>query len=118
MENNSVRVPNFAVPGAGEGGGSPRGDYTFFLLQQCARHQWIMSATPEDGYFNIRNSCLSLLSWCPDKDKRDELFRVYKEKEREYNGDVVSASIYVVGMFVDYLNESLEFTEKEYGVVI
>jgi hypothetical protein len=114
----NINVPTFAVPKPGDAGGSPRGDYTYFLLAQCARHQWIMSSTPEDGYINIRNSCLSLVSFCPDEQKRDELFKLYKAKEEEYGGDVVSTSLFVVGKMVDYLNEALEFTEKDYGMVI
>lgn len=114
----SIRVPDFAVPKPGDASGSPRGDYTFFLLQQCARHQWIMASTREDEYVNIRNSCLSLISFCPDKQKRQELFELWKKKEDEYDHDVVATSVFVIGVMVDYLNDTLEFTEKDYGMVI
>lgn len=118
--------PEFTAPGVGQGG-SPKGQYTYFLLQQCARHQWIMSSEDQNVH-NIERSCLSLISWCPDRATRTQLHKLYYETKNKLMNDpadplgaeasIVSASIFVVGTFVDYLNEALEFTEESYGVII
>ena len=115
MENSSSSN-TFSVPGdAGGNGGSPKGLYLYFLLQQCAKHQWTLASTKEDGYVNIERSCLGLITWCPDKNKRQYLFESYQQKKQEYGGEteeaIVSASVFVVGELVDYLNEALQFTD-------
>ena len=118
---------NSTMVGAGGQGGSPNTMYTFFLLQQAARHQWIMS-TNEDNFYNIERSCLSLISFCPNRDVRVKLIRDYETRKQNLIDDpnhplskdaaIVSAAIFAVGQFVDYLNVALELTEDAYGSVI
>ena len=80
-------------------GGSPKAMYIIYLLQQCGYHQKIMS-TNEEKIYNIERSCLSLISWCPDEEAQDMLFKLYQNKKAEYKAldgseesAVVSATI-------------------------
>lgn len=117
------RAPDFSIPQAGQAG-SPKGIYSFFLFQQAAKHQWVMSTTSETPY-NIERSCLSLLSFCTPEDARTLLFKIYEDKKAEFKkcdlseeAAIVSASVYTIGKFMDHLNTALEFTEESNGGVI
>lgn len=113
-------APNFSVP-VGDGG-SPKSIYSFFLFQQAAKHQWVMS-NKDDNFYNIERSCLSLLSFCTPMGKREELFaKYYAEKERLKKDEgmleeaaIVSASVLVVGKLMDHLNAVLELSEESNG---
>jgi len=85
-------------------------------------------SSEDQNVHNIERSCLSLISWCPDRATRTKLHKMYSDTKNKLINDpvdplgneaaIVSASIFVVGAFVDYLNEALEFTEESYGVII
>lgn len=89
-------------------GGSPKMMYTYFLLNQCAKY---LDAMKQPSGINVDTTTTSLLAFCPDVTRRDQLFKSYLERKKEIESDV-TASILTIGDFQAYLSEVLEFTEK------
>jgi hypothetical protein len=101
------------------GGGSPK------MLFQCfyynlAQHYFETLRTTQDAG-NIEQSTAAIIALCcPDKDKREQLWKRYtlimegKDPDVMKVGEsqVVTASVLVIGDLTSYLNEVLEFTEK------
>jgi hypothetical protein len=91
-------------------GGSPKMMYTYFLLNQCAKY---LDAMKQPKDINVDTTTTSLLAFCPDIKRRDELFQSYLDRKKDVNiGNAVTASILTIGDFQAYLSEVLEFTEK------
>ena len=93
-------------------GGSPKMMYTYFLLNQCAKYLDGMR-TPES--INVESATASLLAFCPDITRRDQLLNKYHERIKDTKIGEVTASILTIGDFQAYLSEVLEFTEKSAG---
>jgi hypothetical protein len=89
-------------------GGSPKMMYTYFLLNQCAKY---LDAMKQPKDINVDTTTTSLLAFCPDVARRDQLFKSYLDRKKEIESDV-TASILTIGDFQAYLSEVLEFTEK------
>lgn len=95
------------------GGGSPKSMYTWFLLGLCKNFYETMRDNPEPR--NIDAATTALISFCINKEKRENLWTMY---EREKGGDranSLSASVKAVGELMSYLGESLELEEESYG---
>jgi hypothetical protein len=93
-------------------GGSPKMMYTYFLLNQCAKY---LDAMKQPKDINVDTTTTSLLAFCPDIKRRDELFDAYISRKKDGNIGTVTASILTIGDFQAYLSEVLEFTEKSAG---
>ena len=70
----------------------------------------------------IEQATAALIAFCPDKKKREELWDRYtkivtgEEQGAPIGGStVVTASVLVIGDFISYLSDTLEFTEKSTG---
>jgi hypothetical protein len=92
-------------------GGSPKMMYTYFLLNQCAKY---LDAMKQPKDINVDTTTTSLLAFCPDIARRDQLFQSYLDRKAD-GGNSVTASILTIGDFQAYLSEVLEFTEKSAG---
>jgi hypothetical protein len=88
--------------------GSPKMMYTYFLLNQCAKY---LDAMKQPKNIDVDTTTTSLLAFCPDVARRDQLFDSY-QKRKEKMESPVTASILTIGDFQAYLSEVLEFTEK------
>jgi hypothetical protein len=95
-------------------GGSPKMMYTYFLLNQCTKYLDAMK-TPDK--IDVDSATASLLAFCPDTKRRDELLDKYQARKKDptIGKNVVTASILTIGDFNAYLSEVLEFTEKSTG---
>jgi hypothetical protein len=93
-------------------GGSPKMMYTFFLLFQCGKYLDAMR-TPDT--IDIESTTASLLAFCPDIKRRDELFDKFKERSKDAKIGKITASILTIGDLTAYLSEVLEFTERSAG---
>ena len=63
---------------------------------------------------NVDAATNSLLAFCPDDGKREELWNEYV-KRKESDGNDITASIRTIGSFAGYLSKVLEFTESATG---
>jgi len=95
-------------------GGSPKMMYTFFLLNQCAKY---LDAMKDPDKINIDTTTTSLLAFCPDISRRNQLFDSYTDRVSSKKMSKETASILTIGDFQAYLSEVLEFTEKSAGVI-
>ena len=93
-------------------GGSPKMMYTYFLLNQCAKY---LDAMKDPDKINVDSATASLLAFCPDVTRRDQLFDKYVDRKKDPKMKEVTASILTIGDFQAYLSEVLEFTEKSSG---
>ena len=104
-------IPNVGAdftPTTGMAGGSPKTLYVFFLLNLCSRYFEVMRAGET---YDIDAATASLVAFCPDREKREELWKTYMIEKQKTNSSV-TASVLVVGDLISYLSEIMEFTEK------
>lgn len=93
-------------------GGNPKLFYTIFLIGLCKEHFMAM----EPGkIMSINFKTAALISYCPNREKRNELWEMYSA-ESKLTGDsekdtsiIVSASVHAIGELMSYLNTVLEF---------
>ena len=114
----SINEPNLSS--ALSSGASPKGIYLIFLLNNATNYFLTMRTSQDSG--TIEQATAALLSFCPDQVIREKLWRRYtniiegKEPGAPIGGStVVTASVLVVGDFISYLSDTLEFTEKSTG---
>jgi hypothetical protein len=95
-------------------GGSPKMMYTYFLLNQCTKY---LDAMKDPEKINIESATSSLLAFCPDTKRRDQLLDKFEERmnDPKLKKSKITASILTIGDFNAYLSEVLEFTEKSTG---
>lgn len=115
--------------------GSPKGMYTYFLLEAAKMFLEEMRASDKSsggGDKSVSNAALGLIAFLPNKEKRKTLFRLlvdlekkspqameWAEKEYGYYPKTQAASAaLVIGELVDYLSEVLELVEVEAGGVV
>jgi hypothetical protein len=115
---SSSNEPNLSS--ALSSGASPKGIYLIFLLNNATNYFFTMRTSREAE--TIEQATAALLSFCPDKDIREKLWKRYtaivegREEGAPIGGStVVTASVLVVGDFISYLSDTLEFTEKSTG---
>lgn len=78
-----------------------------------------MRTSKDEG--TIEQVTAALIAFCPDKKTREGLWSQYTELIKGDAGgsiggsSTVTASVMVVGALIDYLNDTLEFTEKSTG---
>ena len=93
-------------------GGSPKMMYTYFLLQRAGKY---LDAMMNPDEIDIEAATASLLAFCPDVKKRDEMFDSYVRRKNDTTVGKKTASILTIADFQAYLSEVLEFTEKSAG---
>jgi hypothetical protein len=99
--------------------GSPRSMYTYFLLNLC--HEYFSTMKNGESENNdIDRATAALISFCPNREMRENLWQFYNEGKKDHYGNtnVVTASVHVVGELISYLNEVLEFEETVNGGVL
>jgi hypothetical protein len=107
-------IPNTGTdftPNTGMAGGSPKTLYLFFLLNLCSRYFEVMRAGEQ---FDVDSATASLVAFCPDREKREALWKMYVDEKTKTNSSI-TASVLVVGDLISYLSEIMEFTEKSTG---
>lgn len=112
----------FSEPGlssALSGGASPKGIYLIFLLNNASNYLLTMRTSRDEG--TIEQVTAALIAFCPDRKTREGLWKRYSDLIKGDNdaaisgSSTVTASVLVVGDLIDYLNDTLEFTEKSTG---
>lgn len=93
--------------------GSPKMMYTYFLLQRAGKYLDAMLNQIDEE--TLETATASLLAFCPDVKKRDELFDNYVRRKQDPEVGKKTASILTIADFQAYLSEVLEFTEKSTG---
>ena len=103
-------------------GGSPKALFQIFYYNLAQPYFETLRTTQDAG--NIEQSTAALIALCcPDKDKREQLWKRYtaiiEGKDPEVltvgGSSVVTASVLVVGDLTSFLNDVLEFTERSTG---
>lgn len=90
--------------------GSPKGMYVYFLLALCRNY----FETMKDGStISIDSATAALIAFCPNREKRKELWDGYIKEKSHTN--TTTSSVYAVGELVSYLSEVLEFEERSTG---
>jgi hypothetical protein len=114
----SINDPNLSS--ALSSGASPKGIYLIFLLNNATNYFLTMRTSQDAG--TIEQATAALIAFCPDKDIREKLWNRYtsivtgQETGAPIGGStVVTASVLVIGDFISYLSDTLEFTEKSTG---
>jgi hypothetical protein len=92
--------------------GSPKGMYTYFLLALC-RNYFETAKTSDSTGSDIERATVALISFCPNRQRREELWDYYLDQKKDVN--TFSASVHVVGELISYLSELLEFEEYSTG---
>ena len=115
---STINEPNLSS--ALSSGASPKGIYLIFLLNNATNYFLTMRTSRESE--TIEQATAALIAFCPDKKKREELWDRYtkivtgEEQGAPIGGStVVTASVLVIGDFISYLSDTLEFTEKSTG---
>jgi hypothetical protein len=96
------------------GEGSPKQNYTRFLLYLCAQYFTVMcnsSATE----FSITGGTAALIALVPNEEKQKEFWTFYSTEIQKDPGNLIGASTRTVGKITVFLNDVLEFTEKSTG---
>lgn len=113
-ENNTKISPQIDInPPATLAGGSPKSLYVFFLLGLAKNYFECMRCGPDE--LDIDSATASLIAFCPNRGKREELWRLYVKQRDEPGSTHLTASVYCVGEFISYLSETLEFEESSTG---
>lgn len=118
------------IPSAAAGGidstmamGSPKITFQLFYYHVAMRYFETLRESRESGTIDQATAALIALC-CPDKSKREELWKRYtdiiegREQGTGIGSTAVTASVLVVGDLTTYLNDVLEFTEKSYGAIL
>jgi hypothetical protein len=121
MSAQSEPTISLTSGGGSVSGGSPKIIYTIFLIGLCKSHFEAMGS----GSISIVNfKTAALIAYCPNRDKRDELWRTYSE-ESKMSGDpeqdmskMVTASVHAVGELMSYLNTVLEFETVSTAMIL
>jgi hypothetical protein len=92
--------------------GSPKNMYTFFLLS-LAKNYFETVVTKDKA--SVEGATAALIAFCPNREKRKQLWQVYTETRDKYDGDIISASTLCVGELISFLSEMLEFEEVSTG---
>jgi hypothetical protein len=95
------------------GEGSPKQNYTRFLLYLCAQYFTVM-CNSQATEFSITGGTAALIALVPNEDKQKELWKFYSGM-LEKNESPITASTLTVGKITVFLNDVLEFTEKSTG---
>jgi hypothetical protein len=118
MSVASINDPNLSS--ALSSGASPKGIYLIFLLNNATNYFLTMRTSQDSG--TIEQATAALISFCPDKEIREQLWQRYTniitgvEQGAPIGGSsTVTASVLVVGDFISYLSNTLEFVEKSTG---
>ena len=93
--------------------------YTFFLLGLCKSYFETLSL-PNPTKYQIENVTAALISFCPNGDKRKELWALYLKTrdDSDSGGGSATASVMAIGELVTYLSETLELEEDAVGGVM
>jgi hypothetical protein len=103
-----------ASPVALMGGGSPKATYTFFLFKLCTQYFEVMLQSDLKAQ-NIDAATNALVSFCVNREKRQQLWDLYVTERGEDNRNTLAASAKTVGELMSYLGESLELEEEAIG---
>jgi hypothetical protein len=98
-------------PSMSDGGASPNTVYTFIIFREWCAWSDRVSASDDDAA--IDKATAVLISICPQREKREELWSLYtNEKETK---DTLTAATVAAGGLMSYLSEILEFTTTSWG---
>lgn len=112
-ENNSASSGiDLAPTGALLASGSPKGMYVFFLLSLCKNYFEVMRV--QHGDSDIDSATAALVAFCPNREKRMELWRLYTKQKNNSEG-ILTASVFTIGELISHLSEVLEFEEQSTG---
>lgn len=112
MEKGIIADSSLSTVLTGEG--SPKQNYTRFLLYLCAKYFEIM-CNSKSSEFNITGGTASLIAFVPDEQKQKEFWKMYSDALAADPSNVIGASTLTVGKITIYLNNVLEFTERSTG---
>jgi len=98
-------------------GGSPKIIYTIFLIGLCKSH---FESMAPDKLVEVNYKTAALIAYCPNRDKRNELWETYSNEigKNPSESEVVSASVHAVGELMSYLNSVLEFESSSTGMIL
>lgn len=95
------------------GEGSPKQNYTRFLLYLCAQYFTVM-CNSQATEFSITGGTAALIALVPNEEKQKELWGYYSNQLSKGESPI-TASTLTVGKITVFLNDVLEFTEKSTG---
>jgi hypothetical protein len=95
-------------------GGSPKILYTSFLLG-LIREFFSLVITENCEGLQVERGFSTLVAFCPDKEARQNIWKLYVQRREAQDGNSTSAAILSCGDLVDYLSACLDLTESSEG---
>ena len=94
-------------------GSSPKTIAAILMMRIYEKYFDYMASGGEQ--INIQRMTAALIITCPEKSKREEIWQTFLTEKDKPNGNEMSASVYAVGEWYQYMSNALGLNESTYG---
>lgn len=105
-------LPELTSDISGMAGSSPKNIAAIAILRLYERYFEYMAINPD---VNVDRMTAAILISCPEKAQREEMWKRYLAEKEKQDGNVVTASVYAVGDWYQYMSNAMGLNEKSTG---